>query len=333
MPVRPRILVTGAEGFVARHLLPLLSQTGAEVFGTVFQTPSTPLPIRTFPLDLREEEHVRTLLHDVRPTQVVHLAAISSVRDSFTDPAATVRVNVEGTRALLEAAGSLASVPRVLLIGSSDEYGPNDGQPLSELPVSALRPVSPYGESKRDVERLVENSPALRAMTIRTRSFPHIGPGQAGRFFIPEVAQQLVRIERGEQPPVIGIGNLEAVRDFTDVHDVVRSYVLLLERGEAGEVYNVCSGAGRRIHDLLDLLVRLSGVTVRIEQDPAKLRPVDIPVLVGNPAKLQKATGWMPQIPLEQTLRDVLVELRASSREQEKPPWADGGEEKKHMAA
>lgn len=306
-----RILVTGADGFVARHLVPWFQAHGAEVIGTVLR-PGTGRPgTTTIPLDITDAERTRGVVRDVRPTHIVHLAAITSVRDSFANPSQTEDVNVLGTQHLLDAAGGCVPAPRTLLIGSGEEYGQNKGIALSELPVSALHPVSPYGMSKKKIEEIVERSPALRAFVIRTRSFPQIGVGHAGHFFIPEVVRQIVHIERGEQSPEIGVGNLDAIRDFTDVRDVVRAYWLLLERGVPGDVYNVCSGVGRGIRDVLTELLAIASVHVEVRPDPAKARPADIPVLIGDNRKLREATGWTPVIPFRQTLADVLADARS----------------------
>lgn len=306
MDVR-RILVTGADGFVARHLVPALRADGDDVLGTALRPDAAralSIPVRA--LDMTRGEQVKSLLRHTQPTHVVHLAAVSSVKESFADPRAATDVNVAGTQALLEGAAALPLPPLTLIIGSGEEYGPNDGLPLRECPLTGLHPVSPYGKSKKDVEELIEATPEFRRFVIRTRSFPHIGPQQGGQFFLPEAATQIVRIERGDQPPVIGAGNVSAVRDFTDVRDVVQAYLLLLQKGVRGEVYNVCSGTAVKIRDLLNQLLKFSTIDIRIEQDPAKVRPVDIPVLVGDGSKLRAATGWTPRIPLAQTLKDVL---------------------------
>lgn len=303
-----RVLVTGADGFVARHLVPWLLEGGYEVVGTVRergagQPPSVPL----HPLDITDRAAVRELVRAVRPTYIAHLAAVSSVRWSFAHPLETRQVNVEGARNVLQAAAEGVPPARVLVIGSGEEYGQNDGTPLPECPVAELRPLSPYAASKAEVERLVEAEPRFRAIAARTRSFPHLGPGQRLGFFTSDIASQLVRIERGETVPVLSVGNLDTVRDLADVRDVVRAYALLFEHGGLGEVYNVCTGRGRSGTEILDILVRLSGAAVSVERDPEKTRPSDIPVLVGDNTKLRQATGWSPEIGIEQSLRDVLA--------------------------
>ncbi|TSC64406.1 MAG: GDP-D-mannose dehydratase [Parcubacteria group bacterium Gr01-1014_106] len=303
-----RVLVTGADGFVARHLVPVLRDAGHEVIGTAFDiAAAADLGIAVLPLDITNPEACGAVVRDVAPEWMVHLAAVSTVRSSLENPENTQRVNVEGTLRLLEACGQLAFSPRVLIVGSGEEYGPNDGAPILELPVEKLQPRSPYAESKAEVEKRIEAEPRFRAMTIRTRSFPHCGPGQRQGFFTADVASQLAAIAAQKMPPVLQVGNLEAVRDYTDVRDVVRAYHLLLERGTLGEVYNVCSGRGVKIRELLDELINLSRMDVRVEHDPARARPSDVPVLIGSNAKLRSVTGWEPTIPLSQTLNDILA--------------------------
>lgn len=302
-----RVLVTGADGFVARHLVPHLRQAGHAVTGTALHPASAEgLRVPVEHLDVTDPTNCKAVLAKVAPTHIAHLAAASSVSWSFAHREETRRVNVDGTHHLLDAAAALSAPPWALVIGSAEEYGPNTGEPLSELPVHALHPISPYAESKVAVEHLIEAAPAYQAFAIRTRSFPHFGPGQRAGFVTADVASQLVEIERGQRAPVLHIGNIDAVRDYTDVRDVVRAYALLLERGTPGEVYNVCSGRGRRIRELLDHLVSYSGLSVRIEQEKSRIRPSEIPVLVGDNTKLRAATGWSPVIPIEQTLREIL---------------------------
>lgn len=310
-----RVLVTGADGFVARHLVPLLRDAGHEVIGTAFDiTAAADLGITILPLDITNPEACESVVRDVAPEWMVHLAAVSSIRTSLENPENTQRVNVEGTLRLLEACAQLPSAPRVLVIGSSEEYGPNDGAPLPELSVEKLRPQSPYAESKAEVERRIEAEPRFQSLTIRTRSFPHCGPGQRQGFFTADVASQLAAIALKDIPPVLRVGNLDAVRDYTDVRDVVRAYQALLEHGVPGEVYNVCSGRGVKIRELLDELIKFSRMDVRVEYDPARARPSDVPVLIGSNAKLRSMTGWEPTIPLSQTLEDVLAWWKSPER-------------------
>lgn len=303
-----RVLITGADGFVARHVVPELHRAKHEVVGTALDPQGAQAlgaPVEA--LDVTNADACRRVLGKIRPTHVVHLAAVSSVRWSYDQPDETHRVNVEGTRNVLDAAASLVPAARVLVVGSAEEYGPNDGQPLPELPLAHLRPVSPYAESKVEVERRIEAEPRYRSIAIRTRSFPHFGPGQRRGFFAADVASQLAHVARADGSVRLLTGNLDAIRDYTDVRDVVRAYALLLGRGHAGDVYNVCTGRAVRIRDLLNLFATVAAVPMRAERDPAKDRPSEIPTLVGDNRKLRETTGWEPGIALEQTVRDVLA--------------------------
>jgi GDP-4-dehydro-6-deoxy-D-mannose reductase len=195
----------------------------------------------------------------------------------------------------------------VLVVGSAEEYGMVEPQDLPVRETSPLRPNSPYAVSKVAQGYLALQYALSHQMGIvRTRTFHHTGPGRGEAFAESSFARQLVEIERGRRSAVLDVGNLEAVRDFADVRDVVRAYWLLLDRGGAGEVYNVCSGQGVRIRDLLHTLIEASGIEAEVRVDPARLRPSDIPALVGDPRKLQQATGWEPRIPLARTLADLL---------------------------
>jgi GDP-4-dehydro-6-deoxy-D-mannose reductase len=307
-----RILVTGVDGFVGHHMVALLKQKGIETIGTALDAKAaSDLSIPVRPLNITRAEETASLIKHIEPTHIIHLAAVSSVKQSFSDPNKVDDVNVRGTENILSSATMLAKPPITLVVGTSDEYGLNDGNPLREGLLGALNPVSPYAQSKKAIETMVENNSAFMKFVIRTRSFPHIGPGQQGQFFVPEVATQIVRIEHGDQRPVIGIGNISAVRDFTDVRDVVRAYFALLEKGVTGEVYNVCSGTAMTIEQLLLKMIAFSKFPVKFERDPKKERPIDIPVLRGDCSKLKEATGWVPEISLDKTLKDIIEYYRS----------------------
>jgi GDP-4-dehydro-6-deoxy-D-mannose reductase len=216
---------------------------------------------------------------------------------------------------LLEAVRKLRTPPRVLLVGSSEEYGlaqPADIPLREEAP---LRPNSPYAVSKLSQSYLgLQYALVHRVPVIRTRTFHHTGPGRGEAFAESSFAKQLVEIETDRRSPVLHVGNLDAIRDFTDVRDTVRAYWMLIDRGESGEVYNVCSGRALRIRELLDVLIQVSGVKVEVRVDPERLRPSDIPVLVGDPGKIRKVTGWEPRLPLDRTLKDLLHDWRSRDR-------------------
>jgi GDP-4-dehydro-6-deoxy-D-mannose reductase len=310
-----RVLVTGVAGFVGGHVVDFVHQEhpAFEVVGLDSRpgNRARSLGIEVVQADLADAASVRQALDRVRPDRIVHLAAQSSPQRSWEDPAGTLKTNLLGLLHLLEGARSLSIAPRMLVVGSAEEYGvvrPEDN-PLSEE--HPLRPASPYAVSKVAQGFLaLQYATSLDLPIVRTRTFHHTGPRRGEGFAESSFARQLAEIEAGRRPPRLEVGNLDAVRDFTDVRDVVRAYWALLERGAPGEVYNVCSGRGVRLAELLDELVALSGLRVEIEVDPARLRSLDVPVLVGDPARLHAATGWQATTPLRQTLRDLLDHWR-----------------------
>jgi GDP-4-dehydro-6-deoxy-D-mannose reductase len=316
-----RVLVTGAGGFVAPHLVEVLrrEEPGISIFGVLLpQTGVAQAPgagISLLEADLNDPASAASLLDEVAPDRVVHLAAQSSVHRSWIDPGGTLRTNVLGLVNLLDAVRRRGLRPAVLVVGSAEEYGLVAPEDVPVKETTPLRPSSPYAVSKVAQAALARlYGPAGGMKVVLTRSFHHTGPGRGEAFAESSFARQIAEVEAGRRPPVLRVGNLEAVRDYTDVRDVVRAYWELLEQGEEGEVYNVCSGRGRRIGDLLDELLRLSGARVEIKVDPARLRPSDVPVLVGDPTRLRAATGWEPRIPLEQTLLDLLEDWRRRVR-------------------
>ncbi len=309
-----RILVTGASGFVGRHLCQHLraQDSSAQLFGTCVHSEPFPLDeVSWRVLDLRDALSVRRLLDEVRPDAIFHLAAQASVSDSFADAWGTLENNIRAQLNLLEACVALNLAPRTLIVTSAEIYG--RVQP-NELPITEdtpLRPANPYSVSKAAQDLLGQQFFYSHALPVlRARPFNHIGAGQNERFVATAFALQIARIEQGLQEPVIRVGNLDALRDFTDVRDVVRAYALLMQHGESGTAYNVASGRSIRIATLLEGLLALSPVDIRVEVDPARLRPVDLPVIAVNCQRLHAATGWQAQIPLETTLRDILADCR-----------------------
>ena len=312
-----KVLITGAGGFVAAHLVEYLRRDGGEVeiFGTA--RPQTSISrgpgadITSFEADLNDPAAAERVVDEVRPDRIVHLAGQSSVHRSWIEPGATLRVNVLGLVNLLDAVRQRRLRPDVLVVGSAEEYGMVDPREIPLREVTPLRPSSPYAVSKVAQAALASlYGPAGGMKVVLTRTFPHTGPGRGDTFAESSFARQIAEIESGLRAPVLSVGNLEAVRDYTDVRDVVRAYWALLDAGRAGEAYNVCSGRGRRIQEMLDVLLAHSRVRVKVEVDPRRLRPSDVPVLVGDPSKLRKDTGWVPQIPLEETLFDLLEDWR-----------------------
>lgn len=306
------VLITGVSGFVGRHLAAFLGGLGAEVFGTVM--PGEPVsaegPLsgaRLMECRIEDADSVAEAVRFSEPGLVCHLAAQSFVPRSFENPRETFEANVTGTLNLLEALRGLSGVRKVLLVGSAEVYGtaPSSMLPLTED--ARMEPVNPYACSKACAELMgIQYCRAFGVPVVVTRSFNHIGPGQSDVFASSSFARQIAEIEAGLRPPVIRVGNLDARRDFTDVRDVVRAYALALDMCAAGEVYNVCSDRAVGIGEVLDTLLELSGAEVEVVPDPDRMRPSDMPVMLGDSSKLRAATGWRPEIPLEKTLMDLL---------------------------
>ena len=289
--------VTGARGFVGPYLVAHLERCGDDVTALDRHGPDS--------FDVTDADAVHARFHDARPDVVYHLAALSHVGESWKSPAASFRVNAEGTLNVLRACTDLG-VARVIVVLSSEEYGnvAEADLPLGET--APIRPVTPYGAAKAAADVL-----ALQAFlgdglgTIRVRPFSHTGPGQSDRFVVPALASRIARAER-DGVDEIPVGSLDAVRDLTDVRDVVRAYRLVAERGEPGEVYNVCSGTGVSVQEIADALIAHASRPIRLVTDPTLVRPVEVPRLVGSNTRLREATGWAPEIALERTLVDVL---------------------------
>jgi GDP-4-dehydro-6-deoxy-D-mannose reductase len=312
-----RVAITGASGFVGGHLVDFLRREVPEaaLSGIVRPHGGAVAPsvsgLRLVEADLADPAGVSAALAELRPDAIVHLAGQSSPQQSWLDPGGTLRSNVLGIVHLVLGAQGLGLRPALLVVGSAEEYGSAAGpRPLTES--TPLRPSSPYAVSKVAQGLLaVECGGPAGLRVVRTRTFHHTGPGRGEAFAESSFARQIAEIEAGLRPPVIHVGNLEAVRDFTDVRDVVRAYWGLLGQGQGGQVVNVCSGHGRRIRELLDILLGLARVEVEIRVDPLRLRPADVPVLVGDCTLLRTLTGWKPEIPIETTLADLLEDWRA----------------------
>jgi GDP-4-dehydro-6-deoxy-D-mannose reductase len=296
-----KVAVTGARGFVGPHLVAHLEAAGDDVVSLDRHGPDS--------IDVTDATAVRERLAHTRPEVVYHLAALSHVGESWKSPATSFRVNAEGTLNVLHASTELG-LSRVVIVLSSEEYGRVDEADLPLTEDSPLRPVTPYGAAKAAADLL-----ALQAYlgdglgVIRVRPFSHTGPGQTARFVVPALASRIARAERDDIDE-IPVGSLDAVRDLTDVRDVVRAYRLLAEHGAPGEVYNVCSGTGVSVREIADQLLAGATRPIRLVVDPELVRPVEVPRLVGSNARLRAATGWAPTIPLPQTLADVLQSAR-----------------------
>jgi GDP-4-dehydro-6-deoxy-D-mannose reductase len=290
-----RSLITGGRGFVGTWLADHLREQGDEVVAIDYE------------VDVTDPVALLEAVTAAAPDAIYHLAALTHVGESWKDPLQVLQVNVIGTAALLAAARQCGSDPRVLVTSSAEVYGAVTDpslMPLDELTPTA--PLTPYAASKLAAEALVGQ--AFRGHgqeVIVVRPFNHIGPGQTPNFAVPALAKRIVDADR-QGDSSIAVGNLAARRDFTDVRDVVKAYRLLIESGTPGEVYNVCSGHDVAIEEIATTLLRLAGTSLAFKTDPALTRPVEVPVLRGDPTRLQRATGWKPEIPLDQTLADVL---------------------------
>jgi len=306
------VLVTGAGGFAGPHVARALAAHGARVHGVGIGAPPADAPIeRWTELDLLDGGRLAAALADTAPGAVVHLAGQSSAARSFADPEGTFRANVTGTWRLLEAVRAAAPRARVLAVSTSEIYGAiAPGTRAREDAPCA--PVSPYGHSKAAADGLAEAYARVHGLdVVRVRPFGHTGPGQTPSFVIPAWAEQLAAAERGDGEPVLRVGNLEVTRDLSDVRDIAQGYCALLVHGAAGEAYNLCRGEGARLADVVRALAALARVPVRIEPDPARHRPADLPYLVGDPGRTAATCGWRVTRPLEATLADVLADWRA----------------------
>lgn len=316
-----RVLVTGVSGFVGGHLVERVRAESpqVELFGLVkphgVARGDELAGVTSLEADLDDSAAVSAAVLAARPDRVIHLAGQSSVQHSWLNPGETLRTNVLG---IVHLAGALIEhriAARLLVVGSADEYGLVEAaqQPIRED--RPLRPRSPYAVSKAAQGLLAREYAGQAGLwVVCTRTFPHTGPRRGEAFAESSFARQIAEIEAGRREPVLRVGNLDAVRDFTDVRDVVGAYWGLLEHGVSGQAYNVCSGSGVSIRELLERLIGLSPVSVEVRVDPERLRPADIPALVGDPGKLRQATGWRPRLPLDRTLRDLLEYWRARVR-------------------
>ncbi len=300
-PSPRRILVTGASGFVGRHLLPALAERfpGAEVVPAA--------------ADLADQASVEAEVRQVLPDGCVHLAAIAAVAAAREDPDHAWRVNLGGTLALARAILRHAPQCALVFASSADAYGESfrAGTPLDEG--APLAPLNSYSATKAAADLALGAMVPEGLRAVRVRAFNHTGPGQTAAFVVPAFARQAARIAAGLQPPVLNVGNLEPRRDFLDVRDVCASYALCLARTDAlppGAIVNIASGTARRIGDVLDAVLREAGVEARIETSAARLRPADLPMAQGDAGRARQVLGWVPRVPWAETLRDVVADWR-----------------------
>lgn len=302
-------LVIGGAGFVGSYLIRhLMQELGHEVAVTKMKYENLAMAgVAVYDLDILSQEAVSSVLEEVRPDYIFHLAAQSSVSISWKNPALTVDVNVKGVVNLLEALRGFSGCARVLLIGSGEEYGYIKP---GEIPIqedNRTRPGNIYAATKacqNMLGRIYADAYGLEVVMVR--AFNHIGPNQAPLYVVADFCKQAAEIEAGLRDAVIRVGNLDVRRDFTDVRDVVRAYAMLAAKGRPGETYNVGSGHAVRIADILDMVLSKAAVAIKTEVDQEKLRPADVPVIEADICKLQTVTAWKPQIGLDQTIQDTL---------------------------
>lgn len=305
------VLVTGAGGFAGGHLIELLAGSADLVGWSRTQPPPEMATLATWQrVDLLDREQVTDTIAMLRPDSIFHCAGLPHVAESWADTAAPLATNVLGTHRLIEAVERVGSRCRIVVTGSAQVYAPSN-EPIAEDDLIA--PSSPYALSKLAQEQLALRSNSDTMAIIVTRPFNHTGPRQKPAFLAPSVARQIVMIERGLLEPVLKVGNLDPSRDIMDVRDAVRAYAALMKTGTPGTIYNVASGVARPVRSIVEALVSRARVPVRIEQDPSRIRPSDVPVLAGNPRRLQQATGWSPQVSFEKMVDDLLEYWRAQS--------------------
>jgi GDP-4-dehydro-6-deoxy-D-mannose reductase len=303
-----RFLITGGTGFVGPHLIQLLKSNASKIAviasGDSRSRQEQEPRVEYYELDIRRAEEVRSLVHKLSPTHICHLAGISAVDVSWSNPRLTFEVNVLGALNLFEAAMSLPSPPRILNVSTSQLYASSDRILTETSPVS---PDNPYAASKAMAELLlVQYRKSIAGGIITARSFNHTGPGQSPNFVLASIAKQFAEMRAGLRPARLTVGNIEVKRDFTDVRDVVLAYSTLLNKGRTGEIYNVCSGSAVRVADVIQKFQALSGIAIEIDVDPARRRSNEVPQILGDFTKIRKETGWSPQIPLEKTIRDLM---------------------------
>ena len=304
-----KALIIGGAGFVGGYLMEHInndygwSVSATKLENEVIQNEN----VSVFNLDILDKSAVVNLLKEVRPDYIFHLAAQSSVALSWKNPSLTVDVNIKGSINVLDAVRELNHKPRILLIGSGEEYGHilAEETPIKEN--NAVRPGNIYAVTKACQNMIGKiYSDAYQMDIVMVRAFNHIGPKQAPIFVVSDFCKQVAEIEKGLREPVIKVGNLSAKRDFTDVRDVVRAYTILIQKGKSGETYNVGSGESTTIEKILEIILSHSTEKIRVEVDKERLRPVDVPVIESDISKLRECTGWNRHIPLEKTIFDTL---------------------------
>jgi GDP-4-dehydro-6-deoxy-D-mannose reductase len=310
-----KVLITGITGFAGSHLADYILENhpDTQVYGMIrWRSRMENIVhikdrIHLIEGDLKDMTSLKKCLAKVRPDRIFHLAAQSFVPTSWNCPAETFAINATGQINLFEAILSLGISPRIQIAGSSEEYGLVNSNEVPMKETNPLRPLSPYAVSKVAQDLLGwQYFKSYGLKVVRTRGFNHTGPRRGDVFICSDFAKQIVEIEKGKREPVMCVGNLDAKRDFTDVRDMVRAYWLSLEKGEFGDVYNLGTGKTYSIKEILDMLLAISGIDVKIEVDPDRLRPSDVQILLSDSSKFRKLTGWEPLITFNQSLQDLL---------------------------
>jgi len=313
-----KIFITGITGFVGTHLVRELSSMRGEVFGTAY--PKKPEDWNACDaenvcfLDIRKEPDLSALVAKILPDWVFHLAAISNVKHSWAKRKETLEINLTGTFNLFEALRKHAPHARTLYVSSSDVYGVVSPVTKALSEQDAVDPVNPYALTKIGGEILCRFYSQIEGLDIVVvRPFSHTGPGQSSDFVCSDWAFQIAQIEKKNQNPKIKVGNIDVQRDFLDVRDVVNAYILLMEKGEKGEIYNISSGDAISLREILTILLSFSAEAIEVEVDPERKRKRDIPLLVGDSQKVRRISSWEPKIPLSQSLHELLEHRRSHS--------------------
>lgn len=308
-----KVLITGIAGFVGSHLAELLLQEGYEVHGLVRPRSKTdyiePIinKLHLADADILDTHSLYATISLIKPDYIFHLAAQSFVPTSWASPSVTLEANIVGSANLFESVRQASIDPVIQIACSSEEYGlvHSDELPIKET--NPLRPLSPYAVSKLAMDYLgYQYYQSYKIRIIRTRGFNHTGPRRGDTFAESNFAKQIALIEKGKQEPVIHVGNLDASRDYTDVRDMVKGYLVAVQKCDPGEVYNICTGSTIKIGDMLNLLLSFSKTKVTVQPDQSRMRPSDVPVLLGDNTKFVAKTGWKPEIPFATTMEDLL---------------------------
>lgn len=312
-----RLIITGVAGFVGHHLLDYLSENheleilGLDVCDNLETQQHHKFKFEYVPINLLDDLKIFSVVDFFKPDSIIHLASSSSVAYSWENPVESFRNNTNVFLNLVETIRKLGLKTRIISVGSSEEYGIVDKDKIPLAEDFPINPVSPYAVARVSQELLSRVYVKGYGMDIiLTRSFNHIGPGQKTAFFIPSIAQQLLDIKaKNLSSAFIDVGDLSIVRDFTDVRDVVKAYCMLLEKGKAGEVYNICSNKGYQLSDVVNKLIDISKAQVIVRIDKQRIRPADNPVIIGNNSKIVSEIGWKPTISFDQSLIDVMNSL------------------------